>query len=139
VLIRIANYVEDFASIGLVRHTVFVDEQRVPEDLEFDERDPVCVHVLATSAGVLVGTGRIDLEAGGKIGRVAVLAAHRRSGVGTAVMERLHDVARDRGASRVWCNAQISARPFYERLGYRVTSEPFEEAGIMHVRMDRPL
>ena len=51
-------------------------------------------------------------------------------------MARLHELAREHGVRHVWCNAQVSARAFYERLGYRTTSDPFEEAGIMHVRMD---
>jgi predicted GNAT family N-acyltransferase len=134
-----ADFTDDYASIRHVRFAVFVDEQHVPEDLELDERDPVCIHLLAMADAAPVGTGRIDLKAAGKIGRVAVLATHRALGVGTALMERLHDIAAEGGLASVWCNAQVSAVAFYRRLGYRVTSEPFDEAGIEHVRMERQL
>ena len=80
--VRDADFTADFASIRLVRATVFIDEQRVPRELEFDERDALCRHVLAFDGDTAVGTGRLDLDYGGKIGRVAVVATHRRSGVG---------------------------------------------------------
>jgi predicted GNAT family N-acyltransferase len=137
--IRPADYRVDFAAIRAVRFSVFVDEQRVPAQLELDERDAACIHLLATAAGAPIGTGRIDVEAGGKIGRVAVLAPWRGRGVGAALMGRFHDIAREHGLARVWCNAQITAASFYERLGYRVASGRFMEAGIEHVRMERPL
>ena len=138
-LLRVADFTGDYAAIRRIRFAVFVDEQRVPVELELDERDRDCVHLLAFAGDEAVATGRIDLAHGGKIGRVAVLAAHRGSGVGTALMEGLHGIARDHDLPEVWCNAQITAVPFYARLGYRIVSEPFDEAGIEHVRMTRVL
>jgi predicted GNAT family N-acyltransferase len=135
-LVRDADFAADFASIRHVREIVFIDEQRVPRELEFDERDPLCRHVLAFDGEVPVGTGRLDLEYGGKVGRVAIVATHRRSGVGAAVMERLHAIARDARQPRLWCNAQLTAVPFYERLGYVASGPTFLEAGIEHVRME---
>ena len=135
-LVRVADFTADFASIRRVRETVFIDEQRVPRELEFDDRDPLCAHVLAFDGDTPVGTGRLDLDYGGKVGRVAVVATHRRSGVGTAVMEALHALARERSQPRLWCNAQLTAVPFYERLGYASSGPVFVEAGIDHVRMD---
>jgi predicted GNAT family N-acyltransferase len=137
--IRIADFKTDFADIHFVRETVFWLEQRIPRDLEFDERDAGCIHLLAFDGEAPIGTARLDVELGGKIGRVAVLAARRRDGVGAALMERLHELARERGLPAVWCNAQISAQAFYERLGYETTGAPFDEAGIEHVRMQRAL
>ena len=96
VRVRDADFTADFASIRHVRETVFIDEQRVPRELEFDDRDPLCLHVLVFDGDAPVGTGRLDLDYGGKVGRVAVVATHRRAGVGTAVMERLHAIARER-------------------------------------------
>lgn len=93
--VRDADFTADFASIRHVRSTVFIDEQRVPSELEFDDRDGRCRHVLALDGNAPVGTGRLDLDYGGKIGRVAVLATHRKSGVGRAIMERLHELARE--------------------------------------------
>jgi predicted GNAT family N-acyltransferase len=136
VIVRDADFTADFASLRLVRETVFVAEQRVPRELEFDDRDALCRHVLAFDGGVPIGTGRLDLDYGGKIGRVAVVATHRRSGVGAAVMQRLHEIAHAAGQPRLWCNAQLTAVPFYERLGYVSTGPIFVEAGIDHVRME---
>ena len=138
-LVRDADFTADFASLRHVRETVFVDEQRVPRELEFDERDALCRHVLVFDGGAAVGTGRLDLDYGGKVGRVAVVATHRRAGVGTAVMERLHSIARDAGLPRLWCHAQLTAVPFYERLGYVSSGAHFEEASIEHVRMEYAL
>jgi predicted GNAT family N-acyltransferase len=135
VLFRVADYKTDYAAIRSIRFAVFVDEQRVPPELEMDDRDPVCSHLLGYDGATAVATGRIDLGYDGKIGRVAVLPAHRRGGTGTALMAELHGLARRHGLASVWCNAQIVAAPFYERLGYRIASEPFDEAGIPHVRM----
>jgi len=135
-LARVADFAADFASIRLVRETVFIGEQRVPRELEFDDRDPLCIHVLALDGDTPVGTGRLDLTYGGKVGRVAVVATHRRLGVGTAVMAALHAIARERKQSSLWCHAQLSAVPFYERLGYVSSGPVFVEAGIDHLRMD---
>jgi len=132
---RKADFTADFASIRHVRETVFIDEQRVPRELEFDDRDPQCLHVLVFDGATPVGTGRLDLDYGGKVGRVAVVATHRRAGVGTAVMEQLHAIARERKHLHLWCHAQLTAVPFYERLGYVRSGPIFVEAGIDHVRM----
>lgn len=135
--VRIADFAADHAEICAIRFAVFVDEQQVPENIEIDDRDPHCVHLLAVDDGEPVGTGRIDLALSGKVGRVAVVASRRGQGVGTALMKYAHCIAKDNALDKVWCNAQVSVRPFYEHLGYRVTSEPFYEANIEHVRMER--
>ncbi|HEX7081440.1 MAG TPA: GNAT family N-acetyltransferase [Gammaproteobacteria bacterium] len=137
--VRDADFHTDRAEIRRIRYAVFVDEQGVPESLELDDRDPLCAHVLAYVGGEAVGTGRLDLDKGGKIGRVAVTAAARRRGVGSAIMQWLHRRAEADGLRSVWCHAQVSAAPFYERLGYRITSDVFLEADIEHVRMERTL
>ena len=112
------------------------DEQAVPADLEMDDRDRECFHVLARDAsGRPVGTGRIDVAAGGRVGRMAVLADFRGRGAGAAVIEALHAHARSRGCREVWCHAQVAARRFYERFGYVAEGDVFAEAGIDHITM----
>ncbi len=139
-VVRIADFDADQAEIRAIRFAVFVDEQQVPAEMEIDESDARCVHLLASDDDAPVGTGRIDLTKSGKVGRVAVVASRRGQGVGTALMSLAHCVARENTFETVWCNAQVSAVPFYERLGYRITStEPFDEAGIPHVRMEYSL
>jgi len=138
--IIVADFERDYAAIRGVRFAVFVDEQQIPRELEMDDRDVACTHWLATDErGEPIGTAPFDVDARGKVGRLAVLAHVRGRGVGRALMERVHELARTRGLASVWCYAQQSAAPFYTRLGYRTTSEPFEEAGIEHVSMERDL
>jgi predicted GNAT family N-acyltransferase len=134
--IRHADFISDLADIRRVRFAVFVDEQKVPAEIEMDDRDPVCIHLLALDAEQAVGTARIDLGRAGKVGRLAVLASHRRQGVGMALMRGLHQIAVENQLKNVWCNAQVSAVPFYQRLGYQVSSGPFYEADIEHVKME---
>jgi predicted GNAT family N-acyltransferase len=135
-----ADFERDYAALRAVRFAVFVDEQQIPRELEMDDRDAECRHWLATDErGEPIGTVRLDLDAHGKVGRLAVLARERGRGVGRALMECVHELGRARGLESVWCHAQITAVPFYDRLGYRIASEPFEEAGIEHVRMEYAL
>ena len=136
-VVRIADFDVDQAEIRAIRFAVFVDEQQVPAEMEIDDSDARCIHLLAADNDEPVGTGRVDLAESGKVGRVAVVASRRGQGVGTALMSLAHCVARENELETVWCHAQISAVPFYEQLGYRITSaEPFDEAGIPHVRME---
>ena len=138
--IRIADFDADYESLHAVRFAVFVNEQQVQTEIEMDSDDCSCIHVLAIDDAEPVGTGRIDIEKSGKIGSVAVVASRRRQGIGNAIMTFIHGVAKDNALASVWCNAQVSAVPFYDRLGYRITStEPFNEAGIPHVRMELAL
>ena len=130
-----ADYAHDFERLRQIRFAVFVDEQRVPAEIELDERDPQCLHALAMVGDDAVGTARIDIARDGKVGRLAVLAAHRRRGIGAALMLHLHALARQHGLASVWCHAQTSAADFYESLGYRRCSDVFVEAGIDHVEM----
>jgi len=118
-----------------VRHAVFVIEQQVPEDEEWDAADAQCSHVLALSGNVPIGTGRLDRN--GKIGRMAVLKQWRGRDVGKRIMQELLDMAREQGFERVYLNAQITARSFYERFGFIAVGELFQEANIEHVRMEK--
>jgi predicted GNAT family N-acyltransferase len=129
-----ADYARDLAKLRAVREPVFVHEQRVPIDLEWDELDPLSEHVLALDAdGVAIGTGR--LTPARKIGRMAVLAAWRGHGVGAALLVRLLERARRLGYPRVELHAQVDAIGFYARHGFVAYGERFEEAGIQHQSM----
>ena len=124
---------DDLPTCFALRRTVFIDEQQVPEDEEWDGRDADCVHFLALLDGVAVGTARLrEVDGKGKAERVAVLASARKAGAGRAVMEALHDEARRKGLPRVVLAAQLSALPFYERLGYAAWGGVFDDAGIPH-------
>jgi len=137
---------EELADALEIRRRVFIDEQHVPEDEEIDrfDGDPTttddAIHVLVSLDGVPVGTGRLLLddppEERAHVGRVAVLAEHRRTGAGRAVMEWLQDEARRLGRPGITLSAQLHAIPFYERLGYVARGDVFLDAGIEHRWMD---
>lgn len=132
------TWAKDAERLRTVRLTVFVIEQQVDEEEEWDEADAECSHVLAVSSdGAPIGTGRLDPA--GKIGRMAVLAQWRGHDVGKRIMDVLLDIAQERGFERVYLNAQITARGFYERFGFAAVGDTFIEANILHVRMEREL
>jgi predicted GNAT family N-acyltransferase len=132
--VRVTDWGSDAPALQFVRRTVFIDEQRVPENLEWDAIDTACVHALAEDAhGAPIGCGRLLPD--GHIGRMAVLAAWRGRGVGAALLTTLVQRARERGDVRVVLNAQTQAMPFYARHGFAPEGPPFEEAGIPHQAM----
>jgi predicted GNAT family N-acyltransferase len=121
-----------------IRQEVFVVEQGVPVELEWDEMDAVCVHALARDPrGRALGTGRLLPD--GHIGRMAVRKAARGAGVGAAILEALIREAAARGDQEVLLHAQTCAEAFYRRFGFVREGEEFMEAGIPHVRMRRRL
>src|SRR5262245_53533593 len=123
-----------------VRHQVFVDEQAVPPELERDEFDDVAIHLVALRGDAVIGTLRIVVSgSSAKIGRMAVLAAERKSGVGTRLMERALEVARTMSVREITLHAQLTAKEFYAKLGYCEEGGVFEEAGIAHVSMRRTI
>jgi predicted GNAT family N-acyltransferase len=132
--IRQVTWEEAAPQLRAVREAVFMAEQGVPAELEWDGLDPRCAHVLAQSGeGQAIGTARLTPD--GHIGRMAVLAPWRGRGVGRALMEAVLAEARRRGLRRLALNAQTPARGFYRRFGFRQEGGEFPEAGIPHVRM----
>jgi predicted GNAT family N-acyltransferase len=120
-----------------IRFEVFVAEQRVPADMELDEIDARCVHAIAYENGTPIATGRLLPD--GHIGRMAVLKAWRGRGVGSAILGALMEAARRRGDSKIELSAQVHAVPFYLAHGFRPVGEVYEEAGIPHQAMAKPL
>jgi predicted GNAT family N-acyltransferase len=126
-----ASYHVDFADVKAVRSSVFVDEQGIPAELEFDALDPNCHHVIARDLqSKPIGTGRLSTE--GKIGRMAVLAGWRRQRVGESLLRTLIEKALTIGLTQVTASAQITALGFYEKFGFTRYGEIFIEAGIPH-------
>jgi predicted GNAT family N-acyltransferase len=135
VIVRVANWHRDSAELRRIRETVFVAEQAVPAELEWDNEDADAVHFLAEEGQFAVGTARLLPD--GHIGRVAVLKDWRGMKVGDALMGAAIAEAERRGLTQQALSAQVHATAFYERLGFRVVSEEFIEAGIPHVDMVR--
>jgi predicted GNAT family N-acyltransferase len=125
-----------------IRHRVFVTEQGIPADLEWDGADPDATHAVAYNRlGQPLGTGRWLEHVPGtaKVGRMAVLPAVRGTGVGAQVLDALMQSARQHGYRQVLLHAQAAAVGFYRRAGFSARGAPFEEAGITHQEMVRSL
>ncbi|WP_298235944.1 GNAT family N-acetyltransferase [uncultured Azohydromonas sp.] len=121
-----------------IRHAVFVEEQRIPADLERDPADAGCMHAVVFNAtGQPVGTGRLLPLSDGvmKLGRLAVLRSWRGHGIGQALLQALLEAARGQGAREVMLHAQQSAASFYLEAGFEPRGEEFMEAGIPHLEM----
>ncbi len=127
-----------------VRRVVFIEGQGVGEALERDGQDGAAVHAVAYAAGRVVAAGRMLPQADasgtvGRVGRMAVLAEHRRKGLATAVLGALEAEARRRGWRAIELHAQIYVAGLYAKQGYVRQGAPFYEAGIEHVTMTKGL
>lgn len=119
-----------------IRIRVFVQEQRVPAEIELDTDDQRAIHFIATVSGKAVGTARVVMRHGdAKIGRMAVLKSYRRKGVGTALLKRAILAAKRLHARRIYLHAQVAVNGFYERMDFRAVGRTFDEAGIAHRKM----
>jgi len=116
---------------------VFVHEQSVPPDLEWDGEDANALHFLALENGTPIATARLLPD--GKIGRMAVLSAYRSEGVGSRLLAFIETVAREQSMKRLTLNSQTQAIPFYQKAGYRVFGDEFMDAGIPHFQMGKQL
>ncbi|MFB0618739.1 GNAT family N-acetyltransferase [Streptomyces sp. AGS-58] len=149
--VRVATDLTDREACFAVRKEVFVAEQGVAEDIEYDAWDAVAVHVLAVREdGVPLGTGRLlhgeaaaaktgGDPAVGSLGRLAVSREARGLGVGAALVHAIEDIARAAGLTALDLHAQTHAQGFYERLGYVAYGPEFPNAGIPHRAMRRAL
>ena len=132
--IRIVDWASYSEALSSIRHTVFVEEQGVPVELELDGEDASASHAAAFSDdGRLVGTGR--MLASGKIGRMAVSQSMRRQGIGRALLDALVAEAKRLKLEEVSLGAQLPAVAFYERAGFKAYGDIFLDAGIDHKMM----
>jgi predicted GNAT family N-acyltransferase len=125
------------AEVRRIRHSVFTGEQNVPEELDFDGKDPEAVHVLVRGGALFVGTGRMLHN--GHIGRLAVLKEYRGKGFGSEAVKALIEEAKRSGMKRVFLGAQMHAAGFYRRLGFTEYGSPFIEVHIEHIYMEKRL
>ena len=140
--VRVGSWADLGGAAHAIRSAVFVDEQKIPAEMEWDEADAGCVHAVAVNRfGLPLATGRLleHVPGAGKIGRMAVVQTMRGSHVGRAVLDALLKAARARGDHEIVLHAQMSAAPFYARAGFSERGSVFEEAGIPHIEMVRTL
>ncbi|BBB71446.1 GNAT family N-acetyltransferase [Bacillus anthracis] len=126
-----------------VRKQVFVKEQQVSAEEEYDEYDEfeeTSIHVVIYDNDVPVGAGRFrTIDGIGKMERICVLASHRKKGIGKIVMDALEAYAKENSLSKLKLHAQTHAEDFYKKLGYVTNSDVFMEANIPHIVMIKEL
>ena len=140
--VKTGSWSELGADAGRIRTEVFVQEQSIPAELEWDEADATAVHAVAYNRlGQAIATGRLLPANDGiaKVGRMAVHQALRGGGFGEQVLRALAAEAQRRGDRGLALHAQRTARDFYARLGFQPQGAPYEEAGIPHVTMTSAL
>lgn len=133
---------DDLAACHHLRRVVFINEQNVPEAEELDDKDSEAVHILATAPdGSPAGTARLLFDGEtGKIGRVCVIADHRRTGLGAELIRFSLTYLKTRpGIKRAKLDSQKHAIGFYEKLGFIICGDEYLDAGIPHYDMDRAL
>ncbi len=117
-----------------IRKRVFIDEQGVPESMEIDDFDPIAQHALAYLRDDCIATARLIAlsEQEGQIGRMAVLPANRRQGIGGQLLSALLGSSKTHGFTQLKLHAQLSAIPFYAQFGFIAQGDIYDEAGIAH-------
>lgn len=144
---QVANEGELLQALA-IREVVFIEEQHVPEGIERDDEDARAYHLLALKGGHAVATGRLvklrepppgERGAWGKVGRMAVLKAERKGGLGSKLLTELEAQARREGMVGIILHAQSTALKFYEKHGYASLGSEFEEAGMPHQMMIKHL
>lgn len=133
-LIQEVNWQTTAALISVVRRQVFIIEQGVPEELEWDGEDADAIHVLAQLDNKPIATGR--LLRSGHIGRMAVLQPYRGFGIGSKILKQLLVLAAQHHLRYVILHAQLQAKAFYLKHDFHCVGEVFEDAGIPHIRME---
>ena len=122
-----------------IRKAVFVEEQGVPLEDEFDEFDSLggqCEHILVYDNERAVGTGRLRVvDDFGKLERICILKPYRKYGLGKVIIRTLEEIAKDKEIDRVKLHGQTQAEGFYKKLGYHTSSNVFIEDGIPHILM----
>ena len=133
-VIQVVSWQTHAAPLKAVREEVFIKEQHVPVELEWDGLDVAAQHLLALSnAGEAICCARLPGD--GSIGRMAVLKTWRGLGVGSALLNKAVELYRQQDIQNITLSAQVHAIPFYEKSGFEVCSEPYLDADILHVDM----
>ena len=133
IVIKTVDFEQSFSEIEEIRTSVFIKEQNVPIELEWDEFDNDSTHILAYYKNKAVGTARLLND--GHIGRMAVLEAYRNRNIGKNMLKYLLDIAQAKSIALIELSAQDHAVDFYKKYGFTVTSDIYMDAGIPHYTM----
>ncbi len=132
-VIRLADWEKDKTALSAIRNQVFIKEQNVPEDMEWDEFDSNASHFLALENNQAIACARLKTD--GQIGRMAVLPEYRNKGTGKKLLQFVLQEATAQNLGMVYLHAQLSALDFYEKQGFTARGDVFYEANIPHREM----
>jgi len=131
--IKRLNDNEDLSDAFKIRKQVFIDEQKVPPELEWDELDKIATHFILYFNHTPIGTARTFIQAGiWYIGRMAVLKEHRDQGFGKLIMENVLNYLKTKNPNKIIIHAQITVLGFYKKFGFNEFGDEFLDAGIKH-------
>lgn len=133
IIIKTVNFTDHFSEIEEIRTAVFIKEQNVPLELEWDEFDNKSTHIIAYYNNKPVGTARLLNDR--HIGRMAVLKAYRNRNIGKNMLKYILEIARKKASNTIKLSAQEHAVEFYKKYGFSVTSDVYMDAGIPHYNM----
>lgn len=137
ITVREASWSDDKETLRAIRTAVFVEEQNVPIELEWDDEDENAIHLLALTAnGEAAGTARI--LSSGQIGRMAVLSRFRGQHIGEVLLNTALQLSREKGLPPAFLHAQIQVKGFYSKAGFEPEGDIFMDAGIPHITMRIP-
>lgn len=130
---RIAYWQDDKDDLSAVRRQVFINEQHVPEEMEWDDYDQVSTHYLSSIGQSVVAVARLKPD--GQLGRMAVLENYRNQGIGSELVHFILQDLNSKKIKNIYLHAQTTAVPFYKKLGFIEDGEVFYEANIPHLKM----
>jgi len=133
--VKKVNTKETLNQVFSIRKKVFIDEQKVPIEIEMDEFDRTSEHFIAYLNKKPIGCARIRYNDFAKLERIAILKEHRNKGYGTQLTEYLIQYCKNKKIRKIVIHSQMYILDFYKRFGFKPVSEPFDEAGIKHIKM----
>jgi predicted GNAT family N-acyltransferase len=138
--IEIVKWIDSYVSLSMIREKVFIEEQKVTPQLEWDGLDEEAIHFLVYKNEKAVGCARaLVIENHMQLGRMAVLKEYRGEGIGSALIEKAVTIAKLNQLSVIYISAQCHAINFYKKFGFEVTSEIYLDAEIPHRDMELEL
>lgn len=135
--VEIVKWIDGYAPLSMIREKVFIEEQKVTPQLEWDGKDEEAIHFLAYQDEKVIGCARaFVIENHMQLGRMAVLKEYRNKGIGSFLIEKAITTAKLNQLSKISISAQCHAIDFYKKFGFEVTSEIYLDAGISHQDME---
>ena len=135
--VEIVKWIDGYAPLSMIREKVFIEEQKVMSQLEWDGKDEEAIHFLAYQDEKVIGCARaFVIENHMQLGRMAVLKEYRNNGIGSFLIEKAITTAKLNQLSKISISAQCHAINFYKKFGFEVTSEIYLDAGISHQDME---